>query len=378
MQTVTILADIDLFSPAIHGHSSQTTVAKRVSCAITFEPGAVQLKCSFPQTVAEIGPTFASDNMKIMITGGAGFVASHLAPRLSSCDGNQLVLLDNFNDYYSPKTKWEQVRPLLTAPNVILEEGDFSNFEYCRKLFSKHRPTHLIHLGAYPGVPLSVELPELYVRSNIAGTTALLDAARHFTVDRFLFASSSTVYGVGARAPFVEDAPLGVPASPYGVTKRAGEIMGLTYHNLHGVPFTALRLFNVYGPRIRPDLALSIFTRKIMAREPIQLFGDGTIRRDFTHVDDICTGIMAALTARNVSGECINLGHNQPVEVRSLINMIEKALGIAAVIEQRAPRTGDMPLTCADLNKAKRLLNYEPSVLIERGVSEYVEWAKLR
>lgn len=314
--------------------------------------------------------------MKVLITGGAGFIASHLAAQLSSCTGNDLVLLDNFNDYYSSEIKREQVRPLLAAPNVTLEEGDFSDFEYCRNLLAKHRPTHLIHLGAYPGVPLSVELPELYVINNIAGTTALLDAARYFPVERFLFASSSTVYGIGASPPFVEDAPLGLPASPYGVTKRAAEIMGLTYHKLHGIPFTALRLFNVYGPRIRPDLALSIFTRKIMSLEPIQLFGDGTIRRDFTHVDDICAGIIAALTASKVSGECINLGHNQPVEVRSLIAMIERALGIAAIIQQRATRTGDMPLTCADLTKAKRLLNYEPRVPIERGVSQYVEWAK--
>ncbi|WP_425616595.1 NAD-dependent epimerase/dehydratase family protein [Anatilimnocola sp. NA78] len=316
--------------------------------------------------------------MKLLITGGAGFVASHLVPRLSACADNELVLLDNFNDYYCPETKWQQVRPLLETPNVTLEEGDFSDFDYCRKLFAKHRPTHLIHLGAYPGVPLSVESPEIYVKNNIAGTTALLEAARHNPVERFLFASSSTVYGVGARAPFVEDAPLGIPASPYGVTKRAAELMGLTYHKLHGVPFTALRLFNVYGPRIRSDLALSIFTRTIMAHEPIQLYGDGTIRRDFTHADDICVGIVAALTASNVSGECINLGHNEPIEIRSLIDMIAHAVGTEAVIEQRAPRAGDMPLTCADLTKAGRLLNYEPRVPIERGVNEYVEWARAK
>ncbi len=314
--------------------------------------------------------------MKVLITGGAGFVASHLAPLLGARDNVSLVLLDNLNDYYSPALKRENLRIARQNPGVVLEEGDFCENAFCETVFEKHRPTHVVHLGAYPGVPFSLKQPGVYVTNNIGGTTALLEAARRYPVERFLFASSSTVYGLGTQAPFVEDAPLGVPASPYGVSKRAGELMGLTYHKLYGLPFTALRLFNVYGPRIRPDLALAIFTGKILRGEPLPLFGDGTIRRDFTHVNDICAGIIAALTAENIAGECVNLGHNEPVEIRRLIALIEEAAGRQAVIDRRPPREGDMPATCADLTKADRLLQYQPQVSIEDGVADYVQWYK--
>jgi UDP-glucuronate 4-epimerase len=316
--------------------------------------------------------------MTVLITGGAGFIASHMVPYLLERTSHDLLLLDNFNDYYDPKLKRASAAALAGQKRVKLEKGDFCDFTYTRELFQRHRPNHVIHLGAYPGVPFSLQEPNIYVQNNIAGTTALLEAAREYRVERFLFASSSTVYGLGVPPPFVEDAPLGVPASPYGVSKRAAELMGMTYQKLFGVPFTSLRVFNAYGPRIRPDLALSIFTHKILAGEPIPLFGDGSVKRDFTHVSDICAGFQAALTADKIAGECINLGHNQPVEVRSLIALIEKFAGRKAIIDQRPPREGDMPFTCADLAKSLRLLGYEPKVAMEDGVREYVEWAKAR
>ena len=167
------------------------------------------------------------------------------------------------------------------------------------------------------------------------------------------------------RAPFVEDAPLGVPASPYGASKRAGEIVGLTYHQLFGVPFTSLRFFNVYGPRLRPELALAVFTRSILEGTALPLFGDGSVLRDFTHVSDICRGIVAALTAQDVVGQCVNLGHDRPIAIKKLIELIEAAAGQKAQIEHRPPRTEDMPFTHADLTKARRLLGYEPRVEIE-------------
>ena len=312
--------------------------------------------------------------MKILVTGGAGFIASHLVPRLLALGPAKIILLDNFNDYYDPGLKHENVSTLLHDKRVSLVTGDFCDPHLCRELLEEHRPNHLIHLGASPGVPRSLERPLSYVDNNIAGTTALLEAAQGFPVERFLFASSSTVYGVGVDPPFCEDGPQRVPASPYGVTKRAAELMGFTYQQLYGVPFTSLRLFNVYGPRLRPDLALAIFTGKILRGEPLTLYGDGSVRRDFTHVSDICSGIIAALTAPGIAGEAINLGHHDPIEVRRLIELVEDSTGRQAIVNQRPPREGDMPITCADLTKAQRLLGYAPQVSITAGVREYVDW----
>jgi UDP-glucuronate 4-epimerase len=316
--------------------------------------------------------------MSVLITGGAGFIASHLARLLLDKTPHSLLLFDNFNDYYDPRLKRENVRPLLKRDRVRLIEGDFRDSEFVQRLFSQHRPQYVIHLGAMPGVPYSLKRPELYVENNVGGTTSLLEAARRYPVERFLFASSSTVYGLGVEPPFCEDKPLGVAASPYGATKRSAELLGQTYHQLYGVAFTSLRLFNAYGPRIRPDLALSIFTERILRGEPITIYGDGTVRRDFTHVSDTCQGILAALEAPNIAGECLNLGHNAPVEVGQLVELIEEAAGRSAIIERKPPREGDMPFTCADLAKAQRLLGYNPVVPIEEGVSDYVEWARRR
>jgi nucleoside-diphosphate-sugar epimerase len=212
------------------------------------------------------------------------------------------------------------------------------------------------------------------VENNVVGTTAILEAARRHPIERFLFASSSTVYGCGATAPFVEDHPLGIPASPYGASKRAAELMGLTYHQLFGVPFVSLRFFNVYGPRLRPELALAVFTRAILGGQALPLYGDGSVLRDFTHVSDICRGVTRAMTADGVIGQCIKLGHDRPITIGRLIELIEDAAGVKALIEHHPPRSEDMPLTHADLAKSRWLLGYEPRVAIEDGVREYVEW----
>jgi UDP-glucuronate 4-epimerase len=314
--------------------------------------------------------------MSILITGGAGFIAKHLATRLFYETNDNIFLLDNFNDGYAPALKRNNIACWSHEPRVTVLEADFCNADYCRDFFSRIRPRIVVHLGASPGVPLSLERPLQYVQNNITGTTVLLDLVRQFPVERFIFASSSTVYGLGTQPPFVEDAPLSIPASPYGATKRAGEILGQTYHQLFGVPFTAVRLFNAYGPYLRPDLALHIFTRKILAGEALSVYGDGTILRDFTHVHDICTGLIAAFTAPEIAGECINLGHNKPIEIRYLISLIEQAVGKTANVQQLAPRAGDMLVTCADLSKSQRLLGYAPTVSIEQGVSEYVDWLR--
>ncbi len=314
--------------------------------------------------------------MAVLVTGGAGFVGSHLVRRLLDETEHAVVILDNFNDYYAPRMKRANAALFEDEPRVSLIEDDFRDANLCEALFARCRFSHVIHLGAYPGVPYSLKEPQLYIDANISGTAVLLDTARRHEVERFLFASSSTVYGRGAQSPFVEDAPLGIPASPYGATKRAGELLGFTWNQLYGLAFTSLRFFNVYGPRLRPELALAVFTRKILAGEPLPLFGDGSVLRDFTHVSDICSGVIAAMTAPGIAGQSINLGHNEPVQMLHLISLIEAAAGKKAQIEFQPPRAEDMPLTCADLTKSRRLLGYEPRVPIEEGVREYVEWSQ--
>lgn len=310
----------------------------------------------------------------LLVTGGAGFVGSHLVEMLLQQTDAAIVILDNFNDYYDPQLKRQNLVAIADSKRVTLVEADFRDAAVCRETLAEHQVRQIVHLGAYPGVPYSLKAPQVYIDNNITGTVSLLEAARQYPVDRFLFASSSTVYGRGAQVPFVEDAPLGIPASPYGATKRAGEILGLTYHALFGIPFTSLRFFNVYGPRLRPELALAVFTRAILAGTTLPLYGDGSVLRDFTHVSDICRGIVSALSAPNIAGACINLGHNEPIEIRRLIALIESAAGKKAVIEHRPERKEDMPVTCADLTKSGRLLGYKPTVAIEEGVREYVDW----
>jgi UDP-glucuronate 4-epimerase len=312
--------------------------------------------------------------MAILVTGGAGFVGSHLVERLLATGHEPLIVLDNFNDYYDPRLKRHSAAAWLNAERVTLVEGDYGDPDTADRLLLEHGVRAICHLAASPGVPASLVHPRQYMENNIVGTTVLLEAARRYPVERFLFASSSTVYGRGAAAPFVEDAPLGIPASPYGASKRSAEIVGLTYWQLFQVPFVSLRFFNVYGPRLRPELALAVFTRAILTGTPLPLFGDGSVLRDFTHVSDICSGIIAALSADNIAGQCLNLGHDQPITIRRLIALIEQAAGRPATIEHHAPRAEDMPFTHADLAKARRLLGYEPRIEIEAGVREYVDW----
>jgi UDP-glucuronate 4-epimerase len=316
--------------------------------------------------------------MSILVTGAAGFIGSHFIELILGRTNRPIVGLDNFNDYYDPALKRQNVAALRGHVQVKIVEGDFCDFAFTRALFQQHQFEHVVHLGAYAGVRISVENPKPYQHANVGGTLSLLEAAREFPVKRFLLASSSTVYGTGAGIPFDEDAPLGIPASPYGATKRAAELMGLTYQQLHGVPVVVLRPFSVYGPRLRPDLAMTIFAKAIWEGRPLPLYGDGSIKRDFTHVRDICDGLMAAMDAEHVIGQCINLGHSEPVEMRRLIEMLAQSLGKRAVIDQRPARPEDLPITFARLDKARRLLGYSPKVPLAEGVREYADWYRQR
>ena len=313
--------------------------------------------------------------MSTLITGGAGFIGSHLATILSRQNESvSIVCLDNFNDYYDPLLKRANAECISQLPNVQVIEQDFCDFGAMKELFGTHQFENVVHLGAYAGVRVSVQQPEIYQKTNVGGTLSLLEAARQHPVKRFLLASSSTVYGTGADIPFDEDAPLGIPASPYGATKRAAELMGLTYHDLHSVPVVCLRPFSVYGPGLRPDLALTIFTKAILEGRELPLYGDGSVKRDFTHVSDICAGIMSAMEADAAVGETINLGHSEPVEMREIIRLIESALGTSAKIRHLPERPEDLPITYANLDKAKRLLGYEPEVPITAGIQEFCDW----
>jgi len=312
--------------------------------------------------------------MAVLVTGGAGFIGSHLIEQWLRTTDGPIVCVDNFNDYYDPRLKRANVEPLLADSRVTLFEGDFCDFDAMARLFDEQDVDHVVHLGAYAGVRVSVARPRRYQETNVGGTLSLLEAARRHDVKRFLLVSSSTVYGRGAAVPFSEDNPLGVPASPYGATKRAAELLGLTYHELHDVPVVCLRPFSVYGPRLRPDLALAIFVTAIENRQRFPLYGDGSIRRDFTHVLDICRGLLSALSSEGVVGETINLGHSDPIEMRQLIAVLEEALGKKAIIDRRPERPEDLPVTFADLRKARRLLAYQPQVPLDQGIREYVAW----
>ena len=312
--------------------------------------------------------------MSVLITGAAGFIGSHFTEFMRQETDERLVCLDNFNDYYDPKLKRSNAEQLSRLARVDWVEGDFCDLDFDRHLLARYQINRVVHLGAYAGVRYSVSHPMVYQHVNVGGTLALLEAARHHGVDRFLIASSSTVYGCGASIPFHEDAPLGTPTSPYGATKRAAELLGLTYFQLHGVPVVCLRPFSVYGPRLRPDLALSIFTQALLARQPLPLYGDGSVRRDYTHVSDICAGLHAALDRDDVVGQTINLGHSEPITMRRVIELLEQALRVTARIEQRPARPEDLPVTFADLTKAEQLLDYHPQVPIEQGIQEFCNW----
>ncbi len=312
--------------------------------------------------------------MSILVTGGAGFIGSHYVQLLLDQTNSPIVVLDNFNDYYDPKLKRDNASRFDDEPRVTVIDGDFCEFESNSNILQEHAVERIVHLGAYAGVRISVAQPELYQRVNVGGTLALLEAARQHPVKRFLLISSSTVYGRGAAIPFQEDTVLGIPASPYGATKRAAELMGLTYHQLHEVPVVCLRPFSVYGPRLRPDLALTIFVDAIENGKTFPLFGDGSVRRDFTHVSDICAGLFSAMTTDGIDGEVFNLGHSEPIEMRKIIEMIEEALGKKAQIDCRPERPEDLPVTFANLEKATRLLGYNPKVPIKEGIEEFCDW----
>lgn len=309
--------------------------------------------------------------MRVLVTGGAGFIGSHLAEKFLT-DGHEVVILDDFNDFYDPQIKRANLGAL--AGQAAVHEIDLRDGERVRSFVRGEKFDVIAHLGARAGVRPSIAEPQLYYDTNVSGTLHLLEAAHLAGIGRFLFASSSSVYGISKTVPFSEDLHLTQTISPYAATKIAGEFMCSTYSHLYGIRVVALRFFTVYGPRQRPDLAIHQFTRRIHAGEAIDQFGDGTTRRDYTYIDDIIQGVAAALHYEGPLFDVFNLGENQTIELRDLIRALENALGKKAKVNPLPEQPGDVPVTCADIAKAKKLLGYEPKVPLAVGLPKFVEW----
>ena len=308
----------------------------------------------------------------ILITGGAGFIGSHLTDRLLE-SGERVIHIDNFNDYYDPAVKKRNIENALENPSYVLCEGDLRDRGFVGDVLDTHRPDLVIHLAAMAGVRPSLENPLLYQEVNIIGTNNLLEEMNARDMKKLLFASSSSVYGDCPRVPFSESDPDIHPISPYGVTKLSGEHLCYAYHQLFGMDILCFRFFTVYGPRQRPEMAIHKFTRLIHGGERVPVYGDGTSRRDYTYIDDIIEGIMGVM--RDLRGYAIfNLGESQTVPLRKLITLLEKALGKEAEVEELSEQPGDVPITYADITKARSLLGYDPQVGIEEGIKRFVRW----
>jgi len=310
--------------------------------------------------------------VNLLVTGGAGFIGSHFADRRID-HGDRVVVLDDFNDSYDPEAKRRNVAPRLRHPAYRLVEGDVRDRELLLRLFEEEKFDVVVHLAARAGVRPSLRDPVLYEEVNCVGTLRVLEAAVAHGRPRFLFASSSSVYGTNSKIPFSEDDPIERPISPYAVTKRAGELQVFVSHHLRHLEAVCLRFFTVYGPRHRPEMAISRFITSIDTGEPIRIFGDGLARRDFTYVDDVLDGIEAALNGP-AGFEIINLGSARPVTLTELVAEIERATGKAARIVREPDQPGDVPVTFADITKAQRLLGYRVRVPLAEGLRRSVEW----
>src|SRR6185369_9581862 len=306
--------------------------------------------------------------MKILITGGAGFIGSHLVDALMNQGDSRLTVVDNFNDFYDPSIKRANVAAHLSNSNFELVERDITDVRAMDELFERGGFDSVVHLAARAGVRPSLENPLGYEETNVRGTYALLEAAQRTGVRRFVLASSSSVYGTSSNVPFSEDEALTSLISPYAATKFAAEAACRVYSHLYGMRIVCLRFFTVYGARQRPDLAIHKFAKLISKGLPIPLFGDGSTRRDYTYIDDIIAGLIAAMKYDDSPFEVINLGESRTVELRRLVELIERALGKRAIVDHQPQQPGDVPVTFADVSKARRLLGYEPATQIEDGI----------
>lgn len=311
-----------------------------------------------------------------LVTGGAGFIGSHLIDHLLATTASRVTVIDNFDEFYDPQIKHQNIASHIKHPDYHLIESDIRNYNELKQIFSEEHFDVIIHLAAKAGVRPSVSDPRTYSDVNITGTMNLLDLAYRNGIKKFIFGSSSSVYGVGCKPPFSEDAPL-MPVSPYAATKAAGELLAHTYASLYDMQVICLRFFTVYGPRQRPDLAIHKFAKLMLSGRPIPVYGDGSSLRDFTYIDDIIQGISSAIDYDASKYEVINLGESQTITVNQMIEFLENALNVKASIDYQPYQAGDLPATHADITKAKHLLGYSPTTPIELGIPKFTEWLKL-
>ncbi len=311
----------------------------------------------------------------VLITGGAGFIGSHLVEAL--LDGKrQVICVDNFNDFYNPAIKENNIRSFFDNPAFHLYREDICNKEQFFNICRHHEPDCIVHLAAYAGVRPSIQHPERYERNNCYGSLVILEAVRHFGVKSLIQASSSSVYGNNEKVPFSEDDNVDFPISPYAATKKSCELMSYTYHHLYNIPITNLRFFTVYGPRQRPEMAIHKFTRLIYNDEPVPMFGDGSTERDYTYIGDVVPAIMKAME-KNYPFEIFNIGGNQTISLRYMIQKIGEYLGKRPIIEELSQQPGDVRRTMADITKAESKLDYpQQRTSFDEGLKIFVEWFK--
>lgn len=312
--------------------------------------------------------------MKILVTGGAGFIGSHLCDRLLA-DGHFVICLDHLSDYYDPKIKINNVLHNFNNPNFVFLVKNVVEKDKLEKIFQKYEPDVVVHLAARAGVRASLEEPMQFKDTNVVGTINLLELAKIYKIKNFIFGSSSSVYGDNKKVPFSEEDLTDWPISPYATSKRACELYCYNYNYISGLNTTVLRFFNAYGPRNRPDMAHFTFTRDISQGTPIKKFGDGSSSRDYTYVEDIVDGIVKSLD-KPLGFEIINLGNSHPITLNTMIETLEKALDKKAVIKEMPMQLGDVEKTYADISKAKKILGWEPKTPYEEGIKKLVAWYK--
>jgi UDP-glucuronate 4-epimerase len=312
--------------------------------------------------------------MRVLITGGAGFIAHHLASALMKADA-EITLLDNFNDFYDPEIKRRNVHDLQAKGKAPLHVVDILDREKLRRVFKETRPEVIVHLAAWAGVRPSLERPELYSSVNITGTVNMLELAKEYSTQCFIFGSSSSVYGGSTRVPFSEDDPVDRPVSPYAATKRAGELLCHTYSHNFAMHISCLRFFTVYGPRQRPEMAIHKFAQLLSQDQEIPIFGNGDTRRDYTYVADIVSGILAAIEV-NPRFEIFNLGESQTIPLLEVVQRLEQALGKKARLRYLPNQPGDMEITYADITHARQILGYAPKTPFADGIQQFADWYK--
>jgi UDP-glucuronate 4-epimerase len=324
----------------------------------------------------------------VAVTGGAGFIGSHLCEALLE-KGNRVINIDSFNDFYDPKLKRNNIQETKDFMNINgispefykVEEGDIRDFNFLDRVFNENKIAAVVHLAAYAGVRPSIENPRLYAEVNINGTVNMLEMLKNYNIKRLVFASSSSVYGNNKKVPFSEDDAVDNPISPYAATKKAGELLSYTYHKLYDINIACLRFFTVYGPRQRPDLAIYKFTKLISEGKIVSMYGDGSSERDYTYIEDIIDGVTKALEwvdTGNEKYEIFNLGESRTISLLKMTAAIEKMLNKKAKIVKMPMQPGDVDRTFADIRKAKEVLGYNPKTSFEEGLEKFINWFNLR